>query len=171
MAPLHRIVLSTDSLRQFIDAANLGMDVLGSNLPAQWAKEKKAFLCNVQHWRQKGNKRPRGENDNEKIDLAGVLLNEDGCFALKGPVDAPVNTFAWFQDARPLLPGCSCLTCKTHSRDYLYHLVLTKELLAEILLFIHNLHHLLLLCRELSDALEQGDEQTLLDHVMSQLPN
>ncbi|CAK1544597.1 unnamed protein product [Leptosia nina] len=45
------------------------------------------------------------------------------------------NTFT------PLLKGCECLTCKKHSRAYIHHLLVTKEMLASVLLNIHNLHN------------------------------
>ncbi|CAN0396128.1 unnamed protein product [Lampetra planeri] len=41
-------------------------------------------------------------------------------------------------DLSPLLPGCPCYTCVHHSRAYLHHLLATKELLAGVLLSIHN---------------------------------
>ena len=67
------------------------------------------------------------------------------------------------------MAGCSCLTCQTHSRAYLYHLVLTKELLAEILVFIHNLHQMLELCRELTDARREGKEKELVEQIKKQM--
>ncbi|XP_032833174.2 queuine tRNA-ribosyltransferase accessory subunit 2 [Petromyzon marinus] len=41
-------------------------------------------------------------------------------------------------DLSPLLPGCPCYTCAHHSRAYLHHLLATRELLAGVLLSIHN---------------------------------
>eukprot|EP00898_Chlorokybus_atmophyticus_P000671 jgi/Chlat1/1604/Chrsp125S01869 len=47
------------------------------------------------------------------------------------------------RDDSPVLPGCTCYTCKRHSRAYLHHLLNTHEMLAEVLLGIHNYHHFL----------------------------
>ncbi|XP_053676230.1 queuine tRNA-ribosyltransferase accessory subunit 2 [Anopheles nili] len=47
----------------------------------------------------------------------------------------------WADDFSPILPGCSCYTCKKHSRAYVHHLHNTREMLGPILLMIHNLHH------------------------------
>ncbi|KAJ2803545.1 hypothetical protein H4R21_001996 [Coemansia helicoidea] len=43
-------------------------------------------------------------------------------------------------DFGPLVDGCSCPTCARHHRAYIHHLLLTKEMLATVLLQVHNLH-------------------------------
>ncbi|XP_063839132.1 queuine tRNA-ribosyltransferase accessory subunit 2 isoform X1 [Ostrinia nubilalis] len=42
---------------------------------------------------------------------------------------------------KPILKGCECLTCKKHTRAYIRHLLNTREMLSNVLLSIHNLHH------------------------------
>lgn len=37
-------------------------------------------------------------------------------------------------DAKPLVPGCDCYTCREHSRAYIHHLWNVHEMNAEILL-------------------------------------
>uniref|UniRef100_A0A3Q1C5Z3 Queuine tRNA-ribosyltransferase accessory subunit 2 n=1 Tax=Amphiprion ocellaris TaxID=80972 RepID=A0A3Q1C5Z3_AMPOC len=44
-------------------------------------------------------------------------------------------------DFRPLVEGCGCYCCKNHQRAYLHHLLVTNELLAGVLLMIHNTSH------------------------------
>ncbi|XP_034717582.1 queuine tRNA-ribosyltransferase accessory subunit 2 isoform X2 [Etheostoma cragini] len=44
-------------------------------------------------------------------------------------------------DFRPLVKGCGCYCCKNHQRAYLHHLLMTNELLAGVLLMIHNTAH------------------------------
>uniref|UniRef100_A0A3P8TQB7 Queuine tRNA-ribosyltransferase accessory subunit 2 n=1 Tax=Amphiprion percula TaxID=161767 RepID=A0A3P8TQB7_AMPPE len=44
-------------------------------------------------------------------------------------------------DFRPLVEGCGCYCCKNHQRAYLHHLLVTNELLARVLLMIHNTSH------------------------------
>ncbi|KPI97526.1 Queuine tRNA-ribosyltransferase subunit QTRTD1-like [Papilio xuthus] len=41
----------------------------------------------------------------------------------------------------PILDGCECLACKKHTRAYIRHLLNTREMLASVLLSIHNLYH------------------------------
>ncbi len=45
-------------------------------------------------------------------------------------------------DPAPLVDGCLCYTCRTFSRAYLRHLAVADEMLAGILLSIHNIHFL-----------------------------
>eukprot|EP00461_Guttulinopsis_vulgaris_P001229 UN01229 len=44
------------------------------------------------------------------------------------------------EDNQPLDPDCNCYTCHTHSRAYINHLLNTQEMLAEVLLTLHNTH-------------------------------
>ena len=47
----------------------------------------------------------------------------------------------YFDDDRALVEGCNCYTCTHHVRAYLHHLLVTKEMLAPVLLTIHNITH------------------------------
>lgn len=44
-------------------------------------------------------------------------------------------------DLSPLVKGCTCYACTTHHRAYLQHLLAAKEMLAWVLLQVHN-HHI-----------------------------
>jgi len=44
----------------------------------------------------------------------------------------------WMRDERPLDPECDCRCCTLYSRGYLRHLAKTGEMLAAILLTLHN---------------------------------
>jgi len=43
-------------------------------------------------------------------------------------------------DTAPLSKSCACFSCKNHVRAYIHHLLHTHEILARVLLYIHNLH-------------------------------
>ena len=45
-------------------------------------------------------------------------------------------------DPNPLVDGCGCYCCRKYSRAYLRHLAVADEMLAGILLSIHNIHFL-----------------------------
>ena len=47
------------------------------------------------------------------------------------------------EDKLPLDPNCDCYTCKNFSRAYLNHLIKSKEMLAYILLSLHNIAELI----------------------------
>ena len=55
-------------------------------------------------------------------------------------------------DPRPLVDGCACYTCRGYSRAYLRHLAVADEMLAGILLSIHNIHFLQDLMRGIRDS-------------------
>ncbi|MEX1223822.1 MAG: tRNA guanosine(34) transglycosylase Tgt [Pirellulales bacterium] len=58
-------------------------------------------------------------------------------------------------DTRPLEESCPCLACG-HSRGYLRHLFMAKEMLGPILLTLHNLTYYQRLMREARAAIENG---------------
>lgn len=45
-------------------------------------------------------------------------------------------------DISPFVPGCTCYACQKHHRAYLHHLLSAKEMLAWVLLQMHN-HHIM----------------------------
>ncbi|XP_078686964.1 queuine tRNA-ribosyltransferase accessory subunit 2-like [Branchiostoma floridae x Branchiostoma belcheri] len=67
--------------------------------------------------------------------------------------------YAW--DFRPVLPGCSCYCCQNHSRAYIHHLLQTGELLARVLLMMHNFHHYFGFFTAIRESLQQGTFQEL----------
>ena len=66
------------------------------------------------------------------------------------------------RDFGPLDPTCSCPTCARYSRAYLRHLVVLKEMLASVLLSMHNLHFLIDLAQKAREAVEEGTYASLL---------
>uniref|UniRef100_A0A6B2L8J8 Queuine tRNA-ribosyltransferase accessory subunit 2 n=1 Tax=Arcella intermedia TaxID=1963864 RepID=A0A6B2L8J8_9EUKA len=57
-------------------------------------------------------------------------------------------------DSGPLVANCSCYACKNHTRAYIYHLINTHEILADVLLNLHNTHHYLLFFSEIRTNLK-----------------
>lgn len=57
----------------------------------------------------------------------------------------------------PIDTGCGCYTCRTHSRAYLRHLYMTKEINGVTLLTIHNLYFYQDLMAQIRGALDAGD--------------
>jgi queuine tRNA-ribosyltransferase len=121
-----------------------------------------------------------------KTDQSAAHDNEGGILDL--------NDTNYAQDSQPILKGCTCLTCRPRkvssrpvgyrhfqkeaadeidtpafSRAYIHHLIRAKEMLANTLLFIHNLHQLVMLFHKLSDARAASKLETFCDFVESQL--
>ncbi|KAK8723617.1 hypothetical protein OTU49_011465 [Cherax quadricarinatus] len=66
---------------------------------------------------------------------------------------------------KPLLEGCECYTCKNFTRAYVHHLTIANELLAPVLLMMHNLHHWMDFFSSIREAIKTDrleDLQTLI---------
>lgn len=46
----------------------------------------------------------------------------------------------YFEDFEPISEGCTCHTCKNYKRSYVHHLLKSHEMLAGVLLMMHNLN-------------------------------
>jgi queuine/archaeosine tRNA-ribosyltransferase len=128
---LESAILVTKSLTQVINAARLGVNIIGTDLPSRWARSRKAVALSFSQG---------GERDSK------LQVDEDGCIDL--------SEASYCEDKAPILVGCTCFSCKNqrYTRSYMHHLINAKELLAEILLFGHNLHQLLLLFDAVSNT-------------------
>jgi queuine tRNA-ribosyltransferase len=60
------------------------------------------------------------------------------------------------RDPDPLDPDCQCYTCRNHSRAYLRHLFMNREILSMRLNTMHNLHFYLDFFRKMRWAIENG---------------
>nr|XP_029118417.1 queuine tRNA-ribosyltransferase accessory subunit 2 isoform X2 [Elaeis guineensis] len=60
------------------------------------------------------------------------------------------------KDTTPIVENCSCFTCQNHTRAYINHLLNVHEMLAQILLEIHNTHHYLAFFHSIRKAIKGG---------------
>ena len=65
----------------------------------------------------------------------------------------------------PLLASCECYTCRTFTRAYIHHLVCVNEMLAKVLLQIHNLHHYYVFFQSLQTAIKE-DKVEMFEHLV-----
>ena len=73
-------------------------------------------------------------------------------FTDKGPLK--LRNAVHREDTRPIDDQCPCLACR-HSRGYIRHLFIAKEMLGPTLLSIHNLTYYQRLMQQTRDAIEQ----------------
>ena len=78
----------------------------------------------------------------------GKVLHPKGDFSIKRT--------EWSRDPAPIDATCGCITCTTYTRGYVRHLFVTKELLGQRLLTVHNLAHTLDLMAGIRDAIAAG---------------
>lgn len=60
------------------------------------------------------------------------------------------------KDTTPIIDSCNCYTCQNHTKAYINHLLNVHEMLAHILLEIHNTHHYLAFFRSIREAIKEG---------------
>ncbi|KAM4606171.1 queuine tRNA-ribosyltransferase accessory subunit 2 isoform 2-T2 [Polymixia lowei] len=70
------------------------------------------------------------------------------------------------EDFRPLVEGCGCYCCRNHQRAYLHHLLVTNELLAGVLLMVHNMAHYHAFFSALREALASDKLDLLKKRVL-----
>lgn len=61
------------------------------------------------------------------------------------------------KDTSSIVEGCNCYTCQNHTRAYINHLLNVHEMLAHILLEIHNTYHYLGFFRSIREAIKCGE--------------
>jgi len=77
-------------------------------------------------------------------------------------------SFRYKEDFGPFLEGCECLACRQHTKAYTNHLVETRELLAPMLLTIHNLHHYIRFFDAIREAIQNDRLAELIALVTEQ---
>mmetsp|Transcript_4104 Transcript_4104/g.4730 ORF Transcript_4104/g.4730 Transcript_4104/m.4730 type:complete len:529 (-) Transcript_4104:149-1735(-) len=147
-------VISTKSLRQILDIARYGIEIIGSALPAEWARSTRALALNLS-----------ATNSSITPNITDQL-DGNGCIDIS-------NQDLYRNDKKVLLTGCKCPACENgkYSRSYIHHLIKAKELLGETILFGHNLYQMLLLCEQLSSTYNDASIEQyckLIEHQIMQ---
>ena len=60
------------------------------------------------------------------------------------------------KDLRPILLDCQCHACTNHTRAYIHHLLIAKEMLGDILIYCHNQHQTVQLFNEIREVKVSG---------------
>ena len=63
---------------------------------------------------------------------------------------------AFEKDLRPIEEGCGCPACRHHSRAYIRHLLMIKEMLGMRLCVLHNLYFYNHLMADIREAIDEG---------------
>ena len=72
------------------------------------------------------------------------------------------------RDPRPIDPHCKCYVCKNYSRAYINHLVMSKEILAAMLLTWHNLFYYQEIMNSMRKAIATSSLDVFVDTFSSQ---
>ncbi|XP_078043061.1 queuine tRNA-ribosyltransferase accessory subunit 2 [Augochlora pura] len=88
----------------------------------------------------------------ENAEALTFLCDHDTCSNILHVIS--FNEKRYEDDFSPICSHCECLTCKNHTRAYIYHLQNTKELLLGILLMIHNVHQYLEFFKNIRESIK-----------------
>ncbi|XP_012884047.1 PREDICTED: queuine tRNA-ribosyltransferase subunit QTRTD1 isoform X1 [Dipodomys ordii] len=72
------------------------------------------------------------------------------------------------EDFNSVVRGCSCYCCKNYTRAYIHHLLVTNELLAGVLLMMHNFEHYFAFFCSIREALKSGNLAQLKELIYRQ---
>ena len=162
-SPKQFLVLAVNDVASILNAAREGVSIIGTDLAREMSCKGAALVLDFYM--------PESQD----------ALEKDESIKKKNAVRARIdlNDKKYAKDNEPLMQGCTCLTCRprkacnrpigyqhfqnesnqcnaagfpSFSRAYIHHLIQAKEMLAGTLLFVHNLHQLVLLFRGLSNA-------------------
>jgi queuine tRNA-ribosyltransferase len=97
------------------------------------------------------------------------LARHHSAFSPEGRLNLMNATFA--RDERPIEAECNCYTCRTFTRAYIRHLIVSKELLAGTLLSIHNLRALIRLMEDIRVYISEGTFEERLPFLLEKWEN
>jgi queuine tRNA-ribosyltransferase len=83
------------------------------------------------------------------------ISRNGSAFTSRGRIN--IKNRKYLFDFNPLDEKCGCYTCRNYSRAYIKHLFRSREILASILLTIHNLHFIFDLVGRVRDAIISGE--------------
>jgi len=156
------LILAVNDIQSILDAAREGVSIIGTDMVRLWSRDGMALCLDMSL--------DNGEKNETESTIGGMIDLSDDKYA---------------RDSSALLPNCQCVTCRprqintrsnhlstkstddqikktvpSFTRAYLHHLIKANEMLAETLLFVHNLHQMLLLFLQLSQAASLDDEES-----------
>ncbi|KAN0040485.1 hypothetical protein ACTA71_008822 [Dictyostelium dimigraforme] len=130
-----KLISGVGSPEEVLSLVELGVDLFSTNYPnlmTEWGNAL-TFKYKFNELNENGN--GDGNQEENKINLW------DSKFVI---------------DTTPILKGCNCFTCAQHTKAYIHHLLNTHEMLAEVLLTIHNVSHYLGFFEEIRNLIKDG---------------
>ncbi|XP_051870130.1 queuine tRNA-ribosyltransferase accessory subunit 2 isoform X2 [Pristis pectinata] len=149
---------------EVLECVSRGVDLFEGFFPYQVTEQGRALSFNFKY---------KVDPETEVLHRNGSADNEissktSDCEGKMAAFSIDLKNEQFRVDFSPLVEGCPCYCCKNHTRAYLYHLILTNELLAGVLLMIHNLHHYFAFFQSIRDALKGGHLKKLKELIEKQ---
>ncbi|KAF4146072.1 Queuine tRNA-ribosyltransferase domain-containing protein [Phytophthora infestans] len=134
-ASLPRVITGIGHPLDVLDTVNRGIDGFVSPYPATVTKAGSALIFWISEDEDGGS---ASERNAERRRSGGVLHLREKRFAT---------------DFGPLMAGCNCFACQKYTRAYVHHLLNVREMLGDILLYLHNLQHYFRFFREIRTSI------------------
>lgn len=134
-ASLPRVITGIGHPLDVLDTVNRGVDAFVSPYPATVTKAGSALIFWIS---EDDDGSSASERNSEREASGGVLHLREKRFAT---------------DFGPLMAGCDCFACQKYTRAYIHHLLNVREMLGDILLYLHNLQHYYRFFREIRTAI------------------
>lgn len=126
---LPRAISGVPTLEEMVEVVAEGIDVLRS--PYALALSQCGYACTV-------------DEGGARLEPPPGVDAARACGAFTDGTKINLRDAYFRDDFSPLLPGCTCVTCKNHTRAYIHHLLNMHEMSARVLLYAHNRHRCLL---------------------------
>ncbi|NWH60563.1 QTRT2 ribosyltransferase, partial [Geococcyx californianus] len=162
-----RIIHGVGEPDDVLECIERGVDIFESFFPFQVTERGCALVFNFDC-----------NQDSEAADLKQNEVLENGAeenqdeIAKADPEMTPFEIFLkdkrYQDDFSPVLEGCTCYCCQRHTRAYVHHLLVTNELLAGVLLMMHNFQHYFSFFSAIRDALKDNKLDQLKKLVLGQ---
>ncbi|KAA0183649.1 Queuine tRNA-ribosyltransferase, partial [Fasciolopsis buskii] len=120
-------------------AARAGVDLFDGSLPYRLTRSAVGWI--YPGWSSSENKHSSSHDFHSRYLVFPLGGSDD-------PSDGKYET--------PIQPECKCFTCTHHSRGYVSHMHIAKEMLGPMLLMIHNSHQCYRFFRDLRHCLASG---------------
>ena len=92
-----------------------------------------------------------------------------GIYTKGGKIQLPNAQYK--DDFGPLDDGCACPVCAVHTRAFIRHLFVSKEMLGPVLASMHNLYFLIHLTRQIRQSILNGNFEAFRDTFLASYGN
>ncbi|XP_072901833.1 queuine tRNA-ribosyltransferase accessory subunit 2 isoform X1 [Hemitrygon akajei] len=149
---------------EVLECVSRGVDLFEGFFPYQVTEQGRALSFNFKYKEDPETEvlHRNGSGDNE------IKSKSPDCEGRMTAFSIDLKNEKFRDDFSPLVESCACYCCQNHTRAYLYHLLLTNELLAGVLLMIHNLHHYFAFFQAIRDSLKDGHWKELKELIEKQ---
>ncbi|XP_077198076.1 queuine tRNA-ribosyltransferase accessory subunit 2 isoform X3 [Paroedura picta] len=166
-----RLIHGIGSPDEVLELIERGVDVFESCFPYQVTERGCALSCNYNYHpapdgedlKQHGEPDMEETKDDKKTNPE-ILCGGEGMTAF----EICLKEERYQDDFGPVVNGCSCYCCQNHSRAYVHHLLMTNELLASVLLMMHNFQNYFTFFRCVRDALKEDKLDKLKEIICRQ---